>query len=113
VYWTDARLAFDPEPAAGPVLGAVHYTVAPERQPAFLEAMQQLRRSRLRTGGTRWELYRDGEQPNRFVELFSVPSWEEHLRQHAGRSTAMDRAVEEAVLAFSDPPAEADHLLPP
>ena len=113
VYWTDARLAFDPEPAAGPVLIAVHYTVAPERQAAFLEAMRQLRRSRLRTGGTRWELYHDGERPNHFVELFSVPSWEEHLRQHAGRLTETDRAVEEAALAFSDPPAEADHLLPP
>ena len=113
IYWTDARLAFDPEPDSGPVLVTVHYTVTPERQAAFLEAMGQLRRSRLRTGGTRWELYRDGERPNRFVEQFSVPSWEEHLRQHAGRLTASDRAVEEAALAFSDPPALADHLLPP
>jgi MFS family permease len=113
IYWTDARLAFDPEPQSGPVLVVVHYTVAPERQAAFLEAMGQLRRSRLRTGGTRWELYRDGERPNRFVEIFSVASWEEHLRQHAGRLTETDRAVEEAALAFSEPPAYADHLLPP
>ena len=113
IYWTDARLGFDPEPQSGPVLVVVHYTVAPERQAAFLEAMGQLRRSRLRTGGTRWELYRDGERPNRFVEIFSVASWEEHLRQHAGRLTETDRAVEEAALAFSEPPAYADHLLPP
>lgn len=84
VYWTDARLAFEPEPETGPVLITVHYTVTPERQVAFLGAMQQLRRSRLRTGGARWELYRDGERPDRFVEMFRVPSWEEHLRQHAG-----------------------------
>ena len=70
-YWTDARLAFDPEPDSGPVLVAVHYTVTPERQAAFFEAMGQLRRSRLRTGGTRWELYRDGERPNQFAEIFS------------------------------------------
>jgi predicted MFS family arabinose efflux permease len=113
VYWTDPRLAVDPEPDAGPVLVVVHFTVAPERQAAFLEAMWQLRRSRLRTGATRWELYRDGERPERFVELFRVPSWEEHLRQHAGRLTEADRAVEEAALAFSDPPAYGDHLLPP
>ena len=113
VYWTDARLAFDPEPDAGPVLVAVHYTVTPERQPDFLPAMDQLRRSRRRTGATRWELYRDGEHPDRFVELFRVPSWDEHLRQHEGRLTATDRAIEEAALAFSDPPATADHLLPP
>jgi MFS family permease len=113
IYWPEARLAFDPEPDAGPVLVTVEYTVTPEREAAFLEAMGHLRRSRLRTGATRWELYRDGDRPDRFVELFSVPSWEEHLRQHAGRLTAADREVEEAVLAFSDPPARADHLLPP
>jgi hypothetical protein len=113
VYWTDARLAFEPEPDAGPVLVAVHHTVAPERQADFLRAMDQLRRSRRRTGATRWELYRDGEHPDRFVELFRVPSWEEHLRQHEGRLTGTDRAIEEAALAFSDPPATADHLLPP
>jgi MFS family permease len=113
IYWTDARMAFDPEPDAGPVLVTVHYTVTQVQQAAFLEAMGRLRRSRLRTGGTRWELYRDGERPNQFVEIFSVPSWEEHLRQHAGRLTETDRVVEEAALAFSDPPAYADHLLPP
>jgi MFS family permease len=113
VYWPEARLAFDPEPDAGPVLITVHYTVTTEQQVAFLQAMGQLRRSRLRTGATRWELYRDGEQPDRFVELFSVASWEEHLRQHEGRLTAIDQTAEEAVLAFSDPPAWAEHLLPP
>jgi MFS family permease len=113
VYWPEARLAIDPEPEAGPVLVTVEYTVAPERETAFLEAMDHLRQSRRRTGATRWELYRDGDRPDRFVELFSVPSWQEHLRQHAGRLTATDQEVEEAVLAFSDPPARAEHLLPP
>src|ERR1700704_1257840 len=114
IYWTDPRLAFDPEPETGPVLVRVEFTVAPERQAAFLEAMAQLRESRLRTGATRWELYRDAERPNRFVEMFSVPSWEEHMRQHhGGRLTGTDRDVEEAALAFSDPPPRAEHLLPP
>src|SRR5262249_41588268 len=59
MYWTDARLAFEPEPQNGAVLVVVHFTVASERRTAYLDAMQQLRQSRLRTGGTRWELYRD------------------------------------------------------
>jgi MFS family permease len=113
VYWPEARLAFDPEPDTGPVLVTVEYTVTPERETAFLEAMDHLRLSRRRTGATRWELYRDGERPDRFIEIFSVPSWEEHLHQHEGRLTAADREVEEAALAFSDPPARAEHLLPP
>ena len=104
VYWTDPRLAFDPQLDSGPVLIAVHFTVAPERQHDFLTAMDQLRRSRRRTGATRWELYRDGEHPERFVEIFRVPTWDEHLRQHEGQLTAADRTIEEAALAFSDPP---------
>jgi MFS family permease len=113
VYWPEVRLAFDPEPDTGPVLVTVEYTVTPEREAAFLEAMDHLRRSRRRTGATRWELYRDGDRPDRFLELFSVPSWEEHMRQHAGRLTATDQDVEETALAFSDPPPRAEHLLPP
>jgi len=46
--------------------------------------MNALTGFRLRTGATRWELYRDGEQPDHFVETFRVPSGEEHLRQRGG-----------------------------
>jgi MFS family permease len=113
IYWPAARLAFDPDADAGPILVTVEFIVSQERQAAFLEAMDQLRRSRRRTGASRWELYRDGDRPDRFVEVFSVPSWEEHLRQHEGRLTAADKAIEESALAFSDPPARAEHLLPP
>jgi hypothetical protein len=113
VYWPEARLAFEPELDAGPVLVMVTYTVAPDQQAEYLQAMEHLGRSRRRTGATRWELYRDGERPDRFLEVFSVPSWEEHLRQHEGRLTAVDRAIEEVALAYSDPPARGDHLLPP
>jgi MFS family permease len=113
VYWSDARVAVEPESDTGPVLVSVEFIVAAEHQPAFLEAMQHLRRSRRRTGATRWELYRDADQPTRFVENVRVGSWEEHLRQHSGRLTAADREVEEDALAFSDPPARAEHLLPP
>lgn len=113
IYWPEPRLAIDPELDTGPVMVTVEYTVAPEREAAFLEAMDRLRVSRRRSGATRWELYRDGDRPDRFVELFSVPSWEEHMRQHEGRLTAMDQEVEEAALAFSDPPPRAEHLLPP
>ena len=113
IYWPDARLAVEPDPAIGPVLITVRYTVAPERQTAYLAAMQDMRRSRRRSGATRWELYHDAERPEEFVEIFQVASWEEHLRQHQGRLTRTDQQIEEVALAFSDPPATAQHLLPP
>jgi len=113
VYWPEPRLAVEPEPDSGPVMVAVHYTIATSKEPEFLAAMEVLRSARRRTGAASWELYRDAEQPDRFVDIFRVPSWEEHLRQHEGRLTATDQQIEEAALAFSDPPARADHLLPP
>ena len=45
IYWPAARLAFDPEADAGPILVTVEFIVTPERQAAFLEVMGQLRRS--------------------------------------------------------------------
>jgi len=113
VYWPEPRLAIDPEPDVGPVLVAVHYTVAASKEPDFLTAMDALQSTRRQTGASSWELYRDAEHQDRFVEIFRVPSWEEHLRQHTGRLTGTDQQIEEAALAFSDPPAWADHLLPP
>jgi hypothetical protein len=70
------------------------YRVRPERERSFIEAMARVRDSRLRTGAVRWGLYRDGADRSAFVELFVVPSWEEHLRQHHERLTGTDRDYE-------------------
>jgi hypothetical protein len=73
--------------------------------------MSRVRLSRLRTGATQWGLLRDGERPNRFVELFLVPSWEEHLHQHGDRLTGTDRQYEEEVDSLSDPPPQTSHFI--
>jgi len=112
-YWSEARVRLPPDPTIGPVQIAVSYTIAADQTSDWLAAMQQLRRSRLRTGATRWELYRDAEHPHRYVEQFWVPTWEEHPRQHDGRLTGAARTIETAALGFSDPPATAVDLLPP
>jgi MFS family permease len=112
-YWSEARVSTPPEPTSGPVMVTVSYTIAPDRHTDWLAAMQQLRRSRLRTGATRWELYRDADDPTRFVEQFRVSTWEEHLRQHDGRLTEADRSIETHALSFSNPAATAEHLIPP
>jgi MFS family permease/quinol monooxygenase YgiN len=112
VVWADPVLGIEPEADAGPVLVTNTYTVRPELQNRFLEAMRDLRLSRLRTGAIRWELYRDGAAPDRFVEEYTVPSWEEHLRQHHGRLTGADVELERRVDQLSDPPPRAAHLFP-
>ena len=71
-YWGEPRMAFEPELDTGPIMVTVIYTVAPERQADYLVAMDGLSRSRRRSGATRWELYRDAERPDCFVEAFRV-----------------------------------------
>jgi MFS family permease len=109
-YWSEPNLAFEPDPDEGPVLISLAYSVAPERADGFLAAMEPVRRSRQRTGAMRWGLYQDGEDPRRFVEVYLVPSWKEHLRQHSDRLTGADQEIEAAAVALADGPPEVAHL---
>ena len=63
----------------------VRYRVPDENLQYFVEAMSALRRSRLRTGGHSWRLYRSAEHPDTVIERFTVPSWAEFERQHTER----------------------------
>jgi MFS family permease len=111
VYWPEPHLELDPDCAA-PVAVEMVYEVPPENQDEFLRAMRWVRRSRLRTGATSWTLYRAGEDPGRFVETYTVPSWEEHLRQHSGRLTGADRTREERAWSLAAGPPQILHLFP-
>ena len=112
-YWGPATVALEPAPDAGPVMVAIEYEVAADREANFLLAMDALRRSRLRSGASRWELFRVGESPDLFLEQFQVPSWQEHQRQHDGRLTAEDQAIEEAAFAHLAAAPRTQHLFPP
>jgi MFS family permease len=105
------ELAVDALPAQGPVVVRITYTVAAEREDAFLAAMVRVRLSRLRTGATQWGLFRDGELPHDFVELFVVATWDEHVRQHTDRLTGTDEEFLDAARALSDPAPRTSHLI--
>lgn len=111
VFWPEPVLEVEPGPDSGPVLVLTTYTIAPEREQAFIRLMAQVRQSRLSTGAIRWSLYQDMEVEHRFVETFVVASWEEHLRQHGGRYTATDQAIEQRASALSDPAPQTSHLM--
>lgn len=113
VYWPEPHLVLDPARHGGPVLVTVTYQVAPANVAAFVTAMARVRRSRLRTGAVRWELYRDGADPASFVEQYVVRSWDEHLRQHQDRLTGTDQAVETEARALAEGPPLVAHLFPP
>jgi hypothetical protein len=86
------------------------YTIAPEREQQFLPAMTNVRLSRLRTGATQWALLRDGKSANVLVELLTVPSWEEHTRQHDERQTDTDHRFQLQADELSEPPPQTSHL---
>jgi MFS family permease len=110
--WTEPELSIEPDPAR-PVLITVEYRVKPENHEPFREAMARLGRSRRRTGAERWSLYQDAADPNRFVENYLVDSWEEHMRQHYERQTAMDQSIQQRALELTEngaaPPVQ--HLI--
>jgi MFS family permease/quinol monooxygenase YgiN len=91
-HWAEPIVLEEP-PAGAPTLVMVEYEVAPQHAESFAEAMEPIRRQRLRDGAVRWELARDTARPNRFVESFLVETWAEHVRQH-DRVTKEDQAAE-------------------
>jgi predicted MFS family arabinose efflux permease len=107
------ELALDREPAHGPVLVTVEYMVAAENHEAFREALARRGRARRRSGAERWSLYQDAVDPDRFVETFVVPTWEEHLRQHTERHTALDVRQRDEAMALVKEGTEPviEHLL--
>jgi MFS family permease len=111
-FWDELQLLYEPEPDAGPVQVQVEYEVPSEQYAAWREAMDGMRRSRLRSGALRWEVYRVGERADTYLEVFTVPSWTDHLHQHEGRLTAEDQAIEQHAFSFVSRPASAVHLLP-
>jgi MFS family permease len=95
---------------SGPVLVTVEYEVPSAESADFLTAIRQYRRIRRRDGARRWGIYRDLENANRYVEIFIVSSWPEHLRQHE-RLTQADRATEERVQRYIVSQPKVRHLI--
>jgi MFS family permease len=110
--WPEPLVEVDPGPDRGPVLVTIEYLIDPARGEEFATAMEPFGRIRRRDGAYRWGLYADVGQPGRYVEVFLVESWLEHLRQHM-RGTHADRALQERVRAFHigpEPPV-VSHLI--
>jgi hypothetical protein len=53
-------------------------------------------RLRRRNGAYRWGIFHDTEIADRYLEIFLVNSWAEHLRQHE-RQTRADHQLEQAL----------------
>jgi MFS family permease len=106
-HWPEPHVVTMPGADSGPVHVQVEYRIDPAHAREFSAALHELREVRRRDGALAWSVYRDPAEPGRYVEIFTVESWVEHLRQHE-RVTTADRAIEERVRRFhrgGSPPA--------
>jgi quinol monooxygenase YgiN len=83
----------------GPVMVTVEYLIEPAQRDDFLAALNAFAPERLRDGALQWDVFEDAAQPGRFVEMFLLPSWDDHLRQHARVSLA-DAELQRRVQGF-------------
>lgn len=104
MHWPHPQLAIDPSQTDLPAFVSVEYEVDPGDHAAFMAAMQDVRRMRLRDGASSWGIFHEPETPRILLECFQVPSWTEHMRQH-DRITKQDLASEERVRRFHRGPS--------
>jgi len=83
------ELHLDLKPRSGPIMVMVDYRIEEKNLAAFLDAMHQRRRIRLRDGARHWVLLRDLENPQQWTESYHMPTWVEYLR-HNHRMTQAD-----------------------
>jgi MFS family permease len=112
VQLPELTVSTEPMPDDGPVLIQVEYRVAPENHKAFLAAIHSLEPTRRRNGASAWRLFRDLEDPERFLERFVIGSWAEYVRLRL-RFTMTDSRLREEVskLQRADVPVRVSRLL--
>ncbi len=97
--WQEPKIAVDIEPRSGPVVITIEYIIGEEDMVAFLNAMADRRRIRLRDGARHWSLMRDLADPTLWIERYHSPTWVEYVRQ-AQRATHEDAVVGDRVRAL-------------
>ncbi|APH74264.1 MFS transporter [Aquibium oceanicum] len=104
--WKAPPLALDLQSRSGPMVILIEYVIREEDVPAFLDAMAERRRIRRRDGARQWELMRDTEKPEQWIESFHVPTWLDYVR-HNQRTTKADASVSDTIRALhsgAEPP---------
>jgi MFS family permease len=101
---------FEADVEKGPVLVTIEYAVIPKQTAEFVDAMHEYGRIRRRDGAYRWAIFHDTEVADRYLEIFLVNSWAEHLRQHE-RLTQADRELEERMRGYLSGEPQVRHLI--
>jgi hypothetical protein len=76
-----------------------YYRVEPSQRVEFLKLMAELHHVRGRAGAVFWQVYEDVAHPEDWVEVWSMESWTEHLRE-AIRLSEDDKRLLAGVAVF-------------
>jgi MFS family permease len=97
--WNLPHLALELQGQSGPVAILIEYRIRNEDAQAFLDAMAEQRRVRRRDGARQWELMRDTQNPEQWIESYHVPTWNDYVR-HNQRRTKADAGIWERIRAL-------------
>jgi MFS family permease len=97
--FVEPSLRLDLKPRSGPIMVMVDYDIDQKDVPAFLAAMIDRRRIRIRDGARQWVLLRDLENPDVWTESYHVATWVEYVRHHQ-RRVKSDAEVTERLLSL-------------
>lgn len=86
--FSEPELPLDLKPRSGPIVVLIDYEIAEADIQAFLTAMTERRRIRIRDGAGQWTLMRDLENPTVWTETYHVPTWIEYVRHNQRRTQA-------------------------
>jgi len=96
LHWPTPNFETPTDGDKGLALVTVEYRIDPHEEENFRSVMRLLRASRLRDGAIQWHLFNDPEVHGRYLEVFMVGSWIDHLRQHE-RVTKSDREIQDKI----------------
>ena len=85
--------------ARGRIMEMAYYRVETAQRVDFLKLMNELHHVRGRTGAVFWQVYEDVAHPEGWVEVWSMESWTDHLRE-AIRLSDDDKRLLAAVAVF-------------
>ncbi len=85
--------------ARGRIMEMAYYRVEPLQRFEFLKLMNELHHVRGRAGAVFWQVYEDVAHPEGWVEVWSMESWTDHLRE-AMRLSDDDKRLLTAVALF-------------
>lgn len=112
--WPMAPEATSEQSADSPAMVTVEYRIAQDDRIAFLKALDDVARERMRNGATRWHVHESVETPGLWLESFHLPSWSEHLAQHDRVSRFdLDQHTQARRFHLGDTPPLVRHYIGP